>query len=512
MRRYRIITQTIFLVLFLFLFVFTKSDAENGTFADISVVFYIDPLILLSNLISYHNLNILFLFSLITVALTFATGRSFCGWVCPLGTLNDITGRLKKREKELVKKENLKIKYYILIFLIVLAVFGVNLAGFLDPLSLLVRSFTIIFYPLFNLLIHSVYDIFVAIAPNSESLPNIYSFLRTYLIENHRVYFSQSIFIGALFLLVLFSNLISKRFWCRYICPLGALLGLMGRYSLLKREIKPCNDCGICEVNCNGGAVSPKTDKENGSECILCMNCSSLCPEESVNFVFSKKPANRGIDIGKRQLFISAGTAVISYPLFKSSLSASPNFHNPLLIRPPGSVREDLFVKKCIKCGACLKVCITNGLQPTLFEAGLEGMWTPHLVPRVGHCEYNCNLCSTVCPTGAIRPITISEKVKTKIGTAHINKNRCIVYKEGKGCLVCEEVCPVPEKAIKIENIQVQINNNIRNLKAPRVVSSLCIGCGICEKNCPVVDSPAIYVTSVGEKRSEENQELLEQI
>lgn len=512
MRRLRIISQIVFLVFFLILFIFTKSDPENGSFANISVIFYVDPLIALSSFISYHSLNILFLFSLITVVLTFATGRSFCGWVCPLGTLNDIVGTLRKREKELVKKKNLKIKYYILIFFMVLTIFGVNLVGFLDPLSLLVRSFTIVFFPSFNLFIHSAYDFFTSLASDSELLPRFYSFLKTYLIENHRLFFSQSLFIGMLFLLILFSNLISRRFWCRYLCPLGALFGLIGKYSLLKREIKPCNDCGICEVNCNGGASLLGREEENGSECILCMNCSNLCPDESVSFHFSKKAANRGIDIGKRQLFISAGTAVISYPLFRSSLSASPSFHNPLLIRPPGSVKEDSFVKKCIKCGACMKVCITNGLQPTLFEAGFEGMWTPHLVPRIGHCEYNCNLCSTVCPTGAIRPITISEKVKTKIGTAHINKNRCIVYKEGKGCLVCEEVCPVPEKAIKIENIQVQINNNIRNLKAPRVVSTLCIGCGICEKNCPVVDSPAIYVTSVGEKRSEENQELLEQI
>ncbi len=504
MRRARIISQTIFFLIFLFLFVFSRSSTANGLYKDISKIFYIDPLVAISVFLSTHSLNLLFLLSIITILLTVITGRSFCGWICPLGALNDIAGKLSKKRKEVIKISNLKIKYYILIFLLVLALFGVNLSGFMDPLSLIVRSFTVIFYPAFNLIIHSIYAIFSS-QPDPQS--QVYSFLKTYLIENQGLYFYQSVFIGMIFIFILFMNLISKRFWCRYLCPLGALLGLIGRYAPLKKNFEECSECGICSVNCNGGAIPAGKDINAQSECILCMNCNTLCPENKISFGFTKKISSVGIDIGKRESLISAGAAVIAYPLFRSSVINSPLFSLPSLIRPPGAVSEDLFLKRCVKCGACMKVCITNGLQPLLFEAGLEGMWTPHLVPRIGYCEYNCNLCSQVCPTDAIMPITIDEKRKIKIGTAHIDKDRCIAYSEAKGCLVCEEVCPVPEKAIKIENIQVQINNNIKNVKGPRVVSSLCIGCGICEKNCPVKDSPAIYVTPEGESRAEKDQE-----
>ncbi len=497
-------------MIFLILFLFTKSDTKNGTYTDISIAFYVDPLTMIMNLLAEHTVSILFLFSLIIVFLTLITGRTFCGWICPLGTLNDMVGSLKKRETEIVKISHFRVKYLILVFLITLSLFGVNLAGFLDPLSLTIRSFTIILYPALNISLHSMYEFLTGLFSGSEFLPRVYSFMKMYLIENYKVYFYQSIFIGSLFILILMANLILKRFWCRYICPLGALLGIISSFSFIRRRVTHCNECNVCKVNCNGGASIIDVKNAHISECVMCMNCSSMCPEESVKFKMAGERKNTSIDIGKRRVLISAGVGLVAYPLFRAAPVSSLGFISATLIRPPGARREDILLKNCIKCGACMKVCITNGLNPTLFKAGIQGMWTPYLIPKIGHCEYNCNLCSQVCPTGAIKPVTLSEKKNIKIGTAHINKNRCIAYKDAKGCLVCEEVCPVPEKAVKVENIQVQIDNEVRFVKAPRVVSSLCIGCGICEKNCPVVDMPAIYVTSVGESRSEENQELLE--
>ncbi len=182
----------------------------------------------------------------------------------------------------------------------------------------------------------------------------------------------------------------------------------------------------------------------------------------------------------------------------------------PKLIRPPGSLAEKQFLSKCVKCGECMKVCITNGLQPTLLEAGLEGIWSPILVPRIGYCEYRCTLCGQVCPTGAIKKLELPEKEKTKIGLAMIDKGRCLPYAHATPCIVCQEVCPTPQKAIWLEKAKV-INKDgkVLNLNQPHVDLDLCIGCGLCEAKCPILGQPAIYVTSIGESRSKDNQLLL---
>jgi len=157
-----------------------------------------------------------------------------------------------------------------------------------------------------------------------------------------------------------------------------------------------------------------------------------------------------------------------------------------------------------------VKVCLTNGLQPTFAQAGLEGLWTPILVPRLGYCEYNCNLCSQVCPTGAIRSIDLKEKHSIKIGLAAIDHDRCIPWVQGVNCIVCEEHCPVPGKAIHFEE-EERVNRRGETfiLKKPVVDPRKCVGCGICENKCPVVDIPAIRVTSINESRSDENRLVL---
>ncbi len=139
-----------------------------------------------------------------------------------------------------------------------------------------------------------------------------------------------------------------------------------------------------------------------------------------------------------------------------------------------------------------MKVCPTNGLQPVLMETGLEGMWTPRLEPDIGYCEYNCTQCGSVCPTGAIKKLTIAEKHLTKLGTAVVDPNICIAWAENKQCLVCEEHCPVPDKAIKAD---VYIYGR------PVVIAEKCVGCGICQTKCPVRPDRAIKVSPKGADR-----------
>ena len=157
-----------------------------------------------------------------------------------------------------------------------------------------------------------------------------------------------------------------------------------------------------------------------------------------------------------------------------------------------------------------MKVCITNGLQPTFLEAGLEGLWSPRLVPRIGYCEYHCTLCGQVCPTGAIRRLPLKEKMKIRIGLAMIDKGRCLPYAYSTPCIVCEEVCPTSPKSIWFEELPVKDRSGKEIIvKQPHIDIDRCIGCGICEAKCPIGSRPAVYVTNIGESRSKTNQLLL---
>jgi ferredoxin len=142
-----------------------------------------------------------------------------------------------------------------------------------------------------------------------------------------------------------------------------------------------------------------------------------------------------------------------------------------------------------------MKVCPTSVLQPSWFEAGLEGLWTPVLVCRLGYCEWNCVSCGQVCPTQAIRRLPLEEKQQTVIASAYIDENRCIPFADGRECIVCEEVCPTPKKAIVLEPFEYLDDRGLRRtVKRPRVVRKHCIGCGVCEYKCPVPNEATIRV------------------
>jgi formate hydrogenlyase subunit 6/NADH:ubiquinone oxidoreductase subunit I len=173
-------------------------------------------------------------------------------------------------------------------------------------------------------------------------------------------------------------------------------------------------------------------------------------------------------------------------------------------VRPPGALREDAFVDRCVRCFACVRVCATSGacLQPSLASAGLEAVLTPVARMRQGYCEYNCNLCGEVCPTGAIHTLALEDKQKRKMGLAFIDRNRCIPWAAGEDCIVCEEHCPVPDKAIIFETKEVSIpGEGAKIAKLPFVVTERCIGCGICETKCPLTGRAAVIVTREGEER-----------
>lgn len=509
----RRISQGLFLLLFLFLFIQTESKGADDLGYPVKIFLDFDPLILTTNFLSSHSVVKAFYFSLLIVFLTIVMGRVFCSWICPLGTLNNMVSSIKKKRSYTVPADWRRFKYFILIFLIVSSSFTLQLAGFFDPLSLLIRSFSTGVYPAFNYGVRAFFDSFYELDQKgiSEISEPVYSVLRKTALSFQQPFYSQGPFIGFIFVFILLLNLVQKRFWCRNLCPLGALLGLLSRFSFLRRSVSEgCTSCGACDPVCQGGASPDKKEEWRDAECLYCLNCDDVCPGSSVSFGFSGKKERRTMDLGRRRIFISFLSGIAAVPLLRQALASKSVYTNPLLIRPPGALDEKEFLKKCVKCGECMKVCITNGLQPTFLEAGLEGMWSPMLVPKSGYCEFRCTLCGQVCPTGAIKRLDLKEKAKTKIGLAMIDKGRCLPYAHATPCIVCEEVCPTPKKAIWFDAVKVRDRNGRELiLQQPRVDLELCVGCGICEAKCPVASRPAIYVTSVGESRSKTNQLLM---
>jgi ferredoxin-type protein NapF len=224
---------------------------------------------------------------------------------------------------------------------------------------------------------------------------------------------------------------------------------------------------------------------------------------------FFKPPESSGLDLGRRRVLTAGIVGLGGGLLFHAHPLAGTRTFNPQLIRPPGSIPEDEFLEKCIRCGECMKVCPTNVIQPTMLEAGLEGLWSPILKTQMDYCEYKCAMCTQVCPTEAIKPLSLEEKQQVKIGLAHIDKNRCLPFAYSRPCLVCEEQCPLPEKAIWLEEKTVlNSRGNKVVVQQPHVNAELCIGCGICQIKCPVSDRAAILVTSIGETRNKNNEFL----
>jgi len=511
----RAASQLVFFLLFAYLLLAAHYTGEDYIGATVQRFFHFDPLLALATIVSARVLYASFAFALVTVAATVVFGRVFCGWVCPLGSVHQFFSWNFKRTKALRPKRedktSLAWKYFVLIFVLVGIVFGLDAAGYLDPLSFLTRSFALAVYPGLAHALGAATGLIYGLGLTSVARP------LSQLLENLTLNttFHQAFGIGLFFLGAIALNAVKERFWCRYLCPTGALLGLLSRWNLLKVRIdkEKCIDCGLCTQHCETQANPYPNEKWKSAECVYCATCAAICPTAAVRFPLRGTPEKltnfSNVSLGRRRVLTTALLGLFAVPL--SRLTPAHRRASLKLIRPPGSLSEDKFLAKCVKCGQCMRACPTGGLQPVLTEAGPEGLWTPKLVPKVGYCEYYCSLCTQVCPTGAIQKLTIEAKNKVKIGSAWVNKSRCIPYVLGKPCIVCEEHCPVSPKAIKLVEVETKLpDGRVAVQKGPVVDLELCTGCGICENKCPIVDDPAIFVTSVGETRSERNRLLLQ--
>jgi MauM/NapG family ferredoxin protein len=495
MRRLRIITQCFSFALFTFSFFFlTLQKNADGLFAPWFI--RLNPLTGLLTLIASHKIIAsVFVSASIVLVATIVWGRVFCGYICPLGALVDFADRyLFDKMRSPQRRPPLFLqrgKYIVLIALLIIAVFGSTVALFTDPISLLTRFFTLLAYPVVRFFEN---ESIKTMAPVLAWIGADAVLYKTFMVP----FFYGAMFSAVLAAAVLGGGFWDKRFWCQYICPSGAFFGIVGRFTFFRRftHEKICRSCLLCARKCPTRAIDEKkTNRTNASECILCGICVGI-KDDCSGFRFGKTAAgpHPTPDLHRRHLLAGIAGGVLFLPGIKFS-SMKKRDETGRLIRPPGSVLEEEFLGRCIACGECMKSCPTNGLQPCGINDGIHRLFTPKLVPRIGWCDEKCALCGHVCPTGAIRNLTSGDKPFIKIGTAVIDRHRCVAWEQNKNCIVCDEVCPYNA----IEGKMMETPKGL--FKVPILYEDLCTGCGICENHCPISDMAAIMVYKFGENR-----------
>lgn len=532
-------SQAGFFLLFVLLLVKTELPSFSGAAGletaipyPTSIFLEADPLLGLATVLATWNLFEGLIWGLAVLLLTLLLGRAFCGWICPMGALQQaaawLGARWRKPGASIGKnryRPGQRLKFYLLAAALASALLtSMLLVGVLDPISLTVRSLGLSILPAVDAAVRALLDglqqtgwpLLQALAEKGQSI-------RPMLLPARPSHAEGAWVLGVVFLAVLLASLWLPRFWCRRICPLGALLGACSRPALLglTRDASRCTHCNRCLRACHGACEPAPGSPWRATECMLCFNCEAVCPEDVLHFRFlpPRGQTRLDADLSRRAVLGSFAAGVVALPLLRSSAGfAGPRGAgaDPRLIRPPGALPEDEFLARCIKCGACMKVCPTGALQPARLQAGLEGLWTPVLVPRLGYCEHTCTVCGQVCPTGAIRRLSEAEKTGSdgtppmRMGTAFYDWGRCLPWSMGTPCIVCEEWCPASPKAIWLEPVTVlDRDGKPVELQRPHLDPQRCTGCGACEHACPIKGESAIRVISAGETRHPHNRFLL---
>ncbi len=516
----RRITQAFFFALFLWFCICATLGQSFWRLRGWPVNWFLqlDPLVALGTILTTRTLYAGLIWAVVTVALTAVLGRFFCGWVCPFGTLHHLIGWIGSRARSVRERiavnryrGSQRTKYYVLLVLLAPALGGfalsIGYSSTVDPLAIAAllciaaiavaasqKADTTIKRPL--TVLAGLVIVWVSagwflnldgVASSAlmtgllDPIPLVYrsvNFLILPVADSsvHVIYAAQRHYAGAWLIAAVFFgalalNLVIPRFYCRFVCPLGALYGLLGRYALwrLGKKSAECSQCGLCASRCEGGCDPAGTIRI--SECVLCLNCLDTCNDNLIGYNAFRSACGETVspDLSRRGFVTSAIFGMAAVPMLRLNGSLGRNY-DPALIRPPGSLPEPDFLDRCIRCGQCARVCPTNVIEPDTMRDGIEGLWTPALNMRAGTsgCQKDCVACGHICPTAAIRPLSLDEKLglgpfkkagPIRIGTAFVDRGRCLPWAMNRPCIVCQENCPVSPKAIFVRETFAAVRN-----------------------------------------------------
>ena len=436
--------------------------------------------------------------------LTFLVGRVYCSAICPLGVFQDIVSRLAG----LARRKRIFLRYAPPLTVVRQFFFWASVAAILvgwgsfaftllDPYSNFGRSVT------------------EFIRPVARLAARAFAGWAGWKYEGIRwgelVWASTAILVVASVIptLVVLLSAWRGRLYCNTICPVGTLLGAIARRAYIKLEIdaNACGRCADCLRSCKAQCIDLRTRSIDHSRCVGCFNCLSVCDLSAIALRSArfkkalaapkitepiKVPEPVGND--RRDFLRQAGAGIVliagATAMFggKSFAAANPGgidnssaqTNRGLLgIAPPGSGGVERLLDRCTGCHLCISACPTRVLKPAFLEYGLEGMLKPQLDFSRSYCSYDCTACGEVCPEDAISRLTLAEKRATRIGVAQVIASKC------KICMICVRRCPT--QAIIAEPKDGYFSTPVVNLEQ-------CIGCGLCEAVCPV-QPKAVKVT-----------------
>lgn len=426
--------------------------------------------------------------------LTWLFGRIYCSSICPLGTYQDIISRIstifKKRKIFRFSKARNIVRYSILVITILSLFSGsILLLNFLDPYSNFGKIVSGMFRP-------------AAIWAN-DGLSKILSDMGWYGLPP--IGLREWSLVLALYPIAFFSTVsimaaMRGRLFCNTVCPVGALLGFVSKYSMFKIKINQpvCTRCGKCSTVCKAECIDLKSQQVDFSRCVACYNCIKVCPEGGIKYMSdTAKPENniQNNQGNSRRSFLQGAVTLAALGVgIKAKAHANKHNENDeqaityekkYPVSPPGSYSIEHFNRYCTACHLCVSVCPSQVLQPSKLEYGWHGIMQPHLNFETSFCNYECVKCSEVCPTGAILPISSQRKVEVQIGKVVFLKENCVVYVKETACGACSEHCPT--KAVAMVPYKGW-------LTIPETNVDICVGCGACEFACPERPYRAIYV------------------
>ncbi len=438
--------------------------------------------------------SIIILASLVVMTLFF--GRIYCSSVCPMGVFQDIVSWISKRTGKKKKRYSFSkaktiLRWSALGVAVVGFIFGFSvLTGLIEPYSAYGRMASNIFRPVYmegNNLLESIFSRF-----------DNYTFYKTEIFIN-----SVFALIISLLTFVIIGFLAWKygRTYCNTICPVGTILGFLSKFSLLKIRINShkCNACGLCESKCKASCIDTH-NKEivtvDYSRCVDCFNCLGSCKRNAIAFSLSArkekiiKVGEEQTDEGKRRFLLAGIATAIAIPATWAQKNAGSVLNGVIRkrktpITPPGSISAEHLLQHCTSCHLCVSKCPSRVLKPAFMEYGIGGMMQPMMYFEKGFCNYDCTVCSEVCPTSAIQPLTKEQKHLTQVGRVVFDQSICVVQTEGTNCGACAEHCPT--QAVTMVPYK-------EGLTIPHINPDICVGCGGCEFICPVRPNRAIYV------------------